>query len=204
MLRLRDIMTADVVTVRPDTSLRDAMELLASRHLSGAPVVAGNRVVGVVSSTDLMALAAALPGVPSNRPDPDPAPWGDLADAAEPDDERENEVPAASYFAELWAEVESDTSERMAATTEPDWDVLGDHTVDEAMTRAVYSLPPDADVLQAADFMRRVHAHRVLVMSGDELLGIVTAMDVTSAVADHRLSTRTYVFDRNAAPDDRR
>ena len=43
MLRLRDIMTTDVVTVSPESTIREAMELFASRHISGAPVVAGNR-----------------------------------------------------------------------------------------------------------------------------------------------------------------
>jgi len=42
MLRLQDIMTRDVVTVSPELTLRDAMELLTSLHISGAPVV-GNR-----------------------------------------------------------------------------------------------------------------------------------------------------------------
>ena len=51
MLALRDIMTADVVTVSPQTTLREAMELLAQRHLSGAPVVSGGELVGVVSAT---------------------------------------------------------------------------------------------------------------------------------------------------------
>ncbi len=40
MLRLRDIMTTELVTVAPELSLRDAMELLVTSHVSGAPVVA--------------------------------------------------------------------------------------------------------------------------------------------------------------------
>lgn len=39
MLRLRDIMTKDVLTVTQDLAVRDAMALLASRHVSGAPVI---------------------------------------------------------------------------------------------------------------------------------------------------------------------
>lgn len=59
MLRLRDIMTTELVTVSPELSLRDAMELLVTSHVSGAPVVAQHRVVGVVSATDLLGFAAA-------------------------------------------------------------------------------------------------------------------------------------------------
>ena len=39
MLKLRDIMTRDVVSATPDMTIRDAMQLLSERHLSGAPVV---------------------------------------------------------------------------------------------------------------------------------------------------------------------
>ena len=41
MLRVRDIMSTDVVTVGPQTTIREAMELLTQRHMSGAPVVSG-------------------------------------------------------------------------------------------------------------------------------------------------------------------
>src|SRR5215510_13878698 len=54
MLRLRDIMTTDVLPVSPETSVRDAMELLARHHVSGAPVIANHQLVGVVTTTDLL------------------------------------------------------------------------------------------------------------------------------------------------------
>src|SRR5687767_504781 len=71
MLRLRDIMTREVVTVAPDLSVRDAMELLTSRHISGAPVLSNRKIVGVVSLTDLAELASGSPGVPTERNEPD-------------------------------------------------------------------------------------------------------------------------------------
>lgn len=50
-----DIMTSNVVTVSPETSVRDLAKLLCERGISGVPVVdAGNRVVGVVSEGDLL------------------------------------------------------------------------------------------------------------------------------------------------------
>ena len=60
MLRLRDIMTRDVVSAAPDMTIRDAMELLSERHVSGAPVVDGGKVVGIFSATDLLDLLADL------------------------------------------------------------------------------------------------------------------------------------------------
>ena len=60
MSRLRDIMTREVVAVSPNASIREAMGLLSSLHISGVAVVAGTDIVGVVTSTDLMAFAAEL------------------------------------------------------------------------------------------------------------------------------------------------
>ena len=60
MLRIRDIMTRDVFTATPDTTLREAMEMLSRRHVSGAPVIDGGRVVGIFSATDLLAYLADL------------------------------------------------------------------------------------------------------------------------------------------------
>ena len=56
MLRLRDIMTRDVISAAPDMTIRDAMEILSERHLGGAPVLDGGKVVGIFSASDLLAL----------------------------------------------------------------------------------------------------------------------------------------------------
>jgi len=53
-MRVRDVMTTDVATVAPDTDLRDVAALLVAKRISGVPVVAGGRVVGVVSERDIL------------------------------------------------------------------------------------------------------------------------------------------------------
>jgi CBS domain-containing protein len=66
------------------------------------------------------------------------------------------------------------------------------------MTRTpLATLPVDATAEQAAAVMRSDRIHRILVTDGGALAGIVSAFDIAAAVADHRLTTRTYVFDRS-------
>jgi len=56
---VRDVMTTPVVTVRPDTPHRELAAMLREHRISGFPVTAEDgTVVGVVSGSDLLALAA--------------------------------------------------------------------------------------------------------------------------------------------------
>ena len=57
MLKARDIMTTDVVTVTPQTGVRELATLLLERNISGAPVVdEAGKVLGVVTESDLVFL----------------------------------------------------------------------------------------------------------------------------------------------------
>ncbi|MEZ4220010.1 MAG: CBS domain-containing protein [Polyangiaceae bacterium] len=53
---IRSIMTTNVISVRPKTSLREAVELLIKHGITGLPVVdEGDAIVGVLSEKDLLA-----------------------------------------------------------------------------------------------------------------------------------------------------
>jgi CBS domain-containing protein len=55
-MRIQDIMTTDVVTATPETSLKELARELVERGISGMPVVeADGSVVGVISETDVIA-----------------------------------------------------------------------------------------------------------------------------------------------------
>ncbi|MBC6475170.1 MAG: CBS domain-containing protein [Hormoscilla sp. GM102CHS1] len=50
-----DVMTRDPIVVQPETSLKQAIQILADRHISGLPVVDGEgKLVGVISDSDLL------------------------------------------------------------------------------------------------------------------------------------------------------
>lgn len=54
-LTARDLMSTDVKTVRPFTSLQEIAELMATHHISGVPVVDHEgRVLGMVTEADLI------------------------------------------------------------------------------------------------------------------------------------------------------
>ena len=53
-MKARDIMTSPVISVLPDTPVRDIAGLLSERRISGVPVLEGERLVGLVSEADLL------------------------------------------------------------------------------------------------------------------------------------------------------
>ena len=54
-MKAQDIMTREVVTVRPETSVREIAALMMEKNISGVPVVGDNgAIVGIVSEGDLL------------------------------------------------------------------------------------------------------------------------------------------------------
>jgi len=58
-MKVKDVMTTDVLTVREDTSFKDTVELLVENRVSGAPVIdEEGRLVGLVTEADLVSKEA--------------------------------------------------------------------------------------------------------------------------------------------------
>lgn len=54
-MKARDLMTTNVVTVKPDTKVRDVAALMLEKHISGVPVLDDNgKLVGMISEGDLL------------------------------------------------------------------------------------------------------------------------------------------------------
>lgn len=138
--RVSDVMTREVFAVAPDTGLETAARLFANRGISGAPVVEGKKIVGVVTR-------------------------GDLSD---PDRTHTEAIGYPLYY-------------RIADGYATE---LGDHVLPQAgrvsdvMTRSVVSISADATIFDAAERMLELGVHRLLVVRGEELVGIVTTVSL--------------------------
>ena len=121
---------------------------------------------------------AATPGVPTQ----------DDTRVQEPavgtDEPRKDEThPVSAYFTDIWDNAGADVLERMRTTTSPEWDVLGEHVVSEAMSSGVRSVQAHDSLADAAAYMLDERIHRALVLDGDRLVGIVAAIDFLRAIA---------------------
>jgi len=56
--RVKDLMTTDIVTIGPMTTLKDAAEIMASKWIRHLPIVEGSKVVGMISQRDLTGVLA--------------------------------------------------------------------------------------------------------------------------------------------------
>jgi len=55
-LPIHDLMTRDVVTVMPDTPIRDVARQLLDHRIGGVPVMEHGRIVGMITESDLFRL----------------------------------------------------------------------------------------------------------------------------------------------------
>lgn len=62
MIRVRDLMTVDVITLTPDTEISKAAKVLLDNHINGAPVVDDSRrLLGILCQSDLIAQQKRFP-----------------------------------------------------------------------------------------------------------------------------------------------
>lgn len=53
-VRVKEVMTSEVITVSPDTTMEELMSIMRINRISGIPVVEGNNLVGIVSLEDVI------------------------------------------------------------------------------------------------------------------------------------------------------
>lgn len=179
MLTVRDLMTEDLVTVTPTTTLREAAEAMSGEHVSGLPVVEDGEAVGVISATDLLSFAADAPGTeidrgrgPGLEQVPDGRQW-----------EEGSDVPAG-YFTREWEQEAYSFGDMLPDTERPEWNVLEEHQVAEVMTRSLHTISADGSVREAARAMLEAGVHRLLVVEDGTLVGVISTTDVMEAVAE--------------------
>jgi hypothetical protein len=65
MLKVKDIMTKEVISVSPETEIANAAKILLEKRINGMPVMdAFGRLVGIICQSDLVVQQKAIP-VPS-------------------------------------------------------------------------------------------------------------------------------------------
>lgn len=153
-IRAKDIMTTNITTVEPETTVHKIAQLLSDRHISAVVVIDRGSVVGIVSEGDLLhrqELGTEFERMSSFRVSA----------------EIENKS-AISY------EIETESSSRLKSH--------GMHARD-VMTRKVVTVEEDTSLADVVRTLQGNHIRRVPVIRGAKLIGVVSRADIMRALA---------------------
>ena len=156
----RDVMRTEIATLSTDDTIQTALELFEESGISGAPVVANERLVGMLTLADLARTEHRKDGrIQANGDYELGEPTGEeLADELDP--------------AEVFFSKEDYSPEVLGRTLVGDW-----------MSRGVVSVPPEATLAEVCGVMVNEQIHRVCVLEQGRLVGLVTTFDIVRHVA---------------------
>jgi PAS domain S-box-containing protein len=183
-IAVAEIMSRPVESVAPDLSIFDASATMEAKRIKRLPVVAGKRLVGIVTQTDLTrALTSYFV-------------WKDVAEIMS----RDVATIQAQATVEKAAEImhshgiscivalegnrvrgvltERDLLKRVIVPRKD----AGSVRVGEVMSCPVAAIHPDYSIFGAFKTMDKMHVRRLVVMEGQWLSGIVTQTDIFRAM----------------------
>ncbi len=107
-----DLMTRDVVTVTPDATVREALDLMSENHVHGLPVLSANdKCIGVITASDILAVeqehAARSEESIGSFYDQDVQRWETMR--LSPDDERLDDIEVKDVMTRELVSVSPDT-----------------------------------------------------------------------------------------------
>jgi CBS domain-containing protein len=152
-MKVKDVMTPDPVTISIDATVGETAGLLRKNRIGGLPVMDGDRLVGIVTETDILSLLKI----------------GHLSeDLWLPSPLEIVEVPIREFI--NWEK----TRQALA-------DISGSN-IREVMSGEVISVDENVDIEEAASLMLSEGIARLPVLSGNHLVGIVTRLDIVRGV----------------------
>ena len=176
-----DIMTREVITIGPETSVADAARLLVERHIHRVFVGDAKHIKGVFSTTDaIRAVMDARIETPISAYMTSPALSTQATDPISQAIEALSQAGVAGVVVldvdraiGLFTQVEALEARDLPTTT----------PVEEVMTQSMVCLPADTPMFRAAGFTFSTWARRVLATDHHHVRGILTGLDFARACA---------------------
>jgi CBS domain-containing protein len=152
-MKVKDVMNPNVVFCNPDDTVREAAKILKENSISGAPILEGEKLVGIISEADLLKLLI----LPEKGELWLPSPFEVI------------EVPIRELIG--W----EDTKKMLSDT--------GSIRIKEIMTKDVHTISSEASVEEASEHMIRHRINRLPVTEDNRVVGIVTRGDIIEGLA---------------------
>ncbi len=153
-LKVKDIMTKKVLTVTPDTLVKDAAALLSQNDISGVPVVDNGKLVGVFSESDILRSIKTI---------------------------KKDIKMVYPSISPLGIAFQEEVSQREILEA---YGEAGRIRVGDVMTKEVVTVGPEMTVNDAIVQMRNRRINRLPVVDKGALVGIVTRGDIIRGLAN--------------------
>lgn len=148
-MKVKEAMNKNVITCKPDDNIGTLVELFKNNHISGMPVVEKEKVVGIVSETDLLKLFKA-PEVSTDMFLPSPF--------------EIIEMPIRSVMRfEEFKKALGDIHMK---------------PVRDIMKKKIYTTSPDSTLEDASNMMVKQKVNRLPVIENGKLVGILVRSDI--------------------------
>ena len=153
-MKIKEIMTESVIFFSPEDSIYEVAKKLRESRISGAPVLEGDRIEGVISEADIMKLVE------------------------KEEIELNTFLPSPFDVLELPIRMKLNLDRIMKKIQK-----TGEMKVKNVMTRKVITINQEEDVSKAASVMREAGINRLPVVNQEgKLVGILTRGDLLKAL----------------------
>jgi len=155
MKLVREYMNENVISFKPDDSIFTVAEKFYKNHISGAPVVENDEVIGVISETDIVKFMRI--SIPEN-----------------------SEATAEPHLLTLL--LAGLVKGRIAL--KKSLEKLAEIEVKDLMCKEIVSISPDQSVIDAATIMSKNKVNRLPVIENNKLVGIISRANMIKALID--------------------
>jgi CBS domain-containing protein len=153
-LKVRDLMTTEVLTLRPDDTIKKAANRLALDNVSGAPIVDNkHHLLGFVSENDILTVIMNY----QNKMD--------------------REIDGDSLL-DYYMDSLTEPDENLKKVSEE----ISNIKMSEIMVHSIMTTTPDAPVIEALRVMLRLGINRIPVLEKGVLVGIISRGDIIFAL----------------------
>lgn len=158
-MKVKDLMTKNVITFSPDMTIKEAMEILVKNNIGGAPVVENGKLVGIITQRDILSyldMAYRRQGWIFI-----PTPFDII------------EIPRVTALPyEKFTEI---------------YESLGKEKIGDIMQKKVYFVEPDDDIEDAIQHLGKGKINRLPVVDKDrKVVGIITRGDILRGLAAYK------------------
>ncbi|MEM7825554.1 MAG: CBS domain-containing protein [Candidatus Aenigmatarchaeota archaeon] len=156
MKKVRDFMNCKVISLNPEDSIFEAAKVFSEKNISGAPVVKDGKVVGVISTSDIIRFISIKL--------------------------KKEEISQAPSLSLLLFDFIKSSKDYL--TFKKEVGRISRTKIKNVMSTEVVCINPEASIIEAASLMEKNDVNRLPVVENEKLVGIITREDLIRALIE--------------------